>query len=352
MTTWNLVFVGFGNVARRFVRLLGERREVLARDHGVTWAIRGIATARHGSVFAPSGLDGEAACAIVEGGGTLTPAVLEAAAVPCDGARALIAFAARYGDGHGVMLETTTLDVEHGEPAATHVRDALTVGLHVVSANKGPVACAWPDLRDAAARAGRAFRFEGAVMDGIPIFNLVRETLPAVEIRGFRGIVNSTTNYILCEMERGIAFADALRDMQAQGIAEADASLDVDGWDAAAKTAALVNVLMGGSLHPSRVARTGIAALTPDDLARARAAGQRLRLVASAARRPDGAIAARVAPEPVPETDPLAQLAGMANALVLDTDLLGDIAITQRDGGLTQTAYALLTDLLSLPRAR
>lgn len=352
MTTWNLVLIGFGNVARRFVRLLEERRDVLAREHAATWRISGIATARHGCVFDPSGLDALAACALVEAGEGLAAARLSPTAVPCADAREVIAHAARYGHDHGVMVETTTLNVVDGEPATTHVREALEAGLHVVSANKGPVACAYDELRQLAARERRLFRFEGAVMDGIPVFNLVRETMPAVTVRGFRGVVNSTTNYILCEMERGVAFADALRDMQAQGIAEADASLDVDGWDAAAKTAALVNVMMHGRLRPADVRRTGIAALTPGDLLAARGQGKRLRLVASARRLSDGSIAAIVEPEAVPADDPLAQLTGMANALVLDTDLLGEVAITQRDGGLTQTAYALVSDLLSLGRAR
>ncbi len=352
MITWHLLLIGFGNVGRRFVRLLDERRDRLAREHGVTWLVHGIATGRHGCVFDPAGLDTTLACAIVESGEQLVPSALSPTAVACADARELIRHGARFGHDHGVMLETTTLNVVDGEPAATHVREALSAGLHVVSANKGPVACAYHDLRDLAAREGRRFRFEGAVMDGIPVFNLVRDTLPAVEVLGFRGVVNSTTNYILCEMERGIPFDEALRDMQAQGIAEADASLDVDGWDAAAKAAALVNVVMGGALRPADVARTGIAALPPDDLRQAIDRGQRLRLIASARRHDDGSIGAHVGPELVPAGDPLAQLAGMANALVLVTDLLGEVVITQRDGGLTQTAYALLTDLLSLSRPR
>lgn len=350
MTTWNLILVGFGNVARRFVRLLEERRATLADDFATGWRVCGIATARHGSVFDAAGLDVTLACALVERGEALAPALFSSAASACADARHLIRHAARDGHPHGVMVETTTLDVVDGEPAATHVRDALGAGLHVVSANKGPVACAYEELRERAARARREFRFEGAVMDGVPIFNLVRETLPAVGIRGFRGVINSTTNHVLSEMERGVPFDEALREMQARGIAEADASLDVDGWDAAAKTAALVNVIMRGRMRPAGVTRTGIANLTPADLQSARDQGQRLRLIASARRLGDGTIAASVAPRPVPAGDLLAQLTGMANALVLETDLLGEVAIVQRDGGLTQTAYALLTDLLSLPR--
>ena len=95
-------------------------------------------------------------------------------------------------------------------------------------------------------------------MDGVPVFNLVRETLPAVDVIGFRGVVNSTTNFILTAMEQGRPFDAALAEMQARGIAEADPSLDVDGWDAAAKTAALANVLLGAGITPHAVDRQGI----------------------------------------------------------------------------------------------
>jgi homoserine dehydrogenase len=229
------------------------------------------------------------------------------------------------------------------------VRKALRAGAHVITANKGPVAFAYRELEDFATALGRSFLFEGAVMDGVPVFNLVRETLPAVTISGFRGIINSTTNHILTRMEQGQAFADALAEMRAEGIAEADASLDVDGWDAAAKTAALMNVLMKADVTPRAIDRTGIAAVTPDMLNDARRQGQRLRLVASGGR-PDGKVFGRVAPQLVPEHDVLAALTGMQNALVLQTDLLGEVCITQLDGGLTQTAYALLSDLVAVRR--
>jgi homoserine dehydrogenase len=186
-------------------------------------------------------------------------------------------------------------------------------------------------------------------MDGVPVFNLVRETLPAVGISGFRGIVNSTTNYVLTRMEAGRTFAEALGEMQAAGIAEADATHDIDGWDAAAKTAALLNVLMRAEVTPHDIDRTGISGVTPEMLQDARRQGHRLRLVATGGRQ-DGKAMGRVAPTLLPEEDVLAGLAGMQNALVLQTDLLGDICISELGGGLTQTAYALLSDLIAVRR--
>ena len=345
-TRFELLLVGFGHVAQRFVTLLEEQRAPLAREHGMAVRVIGIVTRRHGRAVAPRGLDAGALAQRVERGEAIgktsdepaTPALVHKLAAKNPAAR----------QGRLVVVETTTLDIVRGQPAIDHVRAALTGGAHVITANKGPAAFAYRALAQTARRAGRRFLFEGAVMDGIPIFNLVRETLPAVKILGFRGVVNSTTNYILTAMETGQPFDAALAEMQGAGIAEADASLDVDGWDAAAKTAALANVLLDARLTPHTVERHGItAAIGPRAIA-ARAAGRRLKLVARAGR--NGGVSARVAPEELADDDLLAGLEGQQNAIIFHTDLLGEVAIVQRGGGLTQTAYALLSDLLAIGR--
>jgi homoserine dehydrogenase len=354
-----LILVGFGNVSRRFVRLLDERAERLRFDHDLTWCAVGIATRRHGAASAPDGVDVARALDLVEAGGSLEAlAARPGAGIPADaGASVSTAFIRRTIEDAQhrdparpiVMVETTLLDIERGQPAIDHVRTAIQCGAHVVSANKGPVAFAARELLDLAARHHRAFLFEGAVMDGIPVFNLVREMLPAVVVTGFRGVVNSTTNYIITAMEEGWEFGTALAQMQKAGIAEADASFDVDGWDAAAKTAALINVLMGGLVTPHAIERTGIGALTGAAVRDAVARGRRVRLVASACLR-DGRPVGRVAPEELPAADLLATLTGQQNALVLQTDLLGEIGIVERGSSLTATAYALLSDLVEVRR--
>ena len=319
----DLALIGYGNVARRFATMLEEQRETLASTYDLRCRVVATASRRHGCT---------------------------AGGAPCRDAFEAIAHTGRSDADLKVIVETTTLDVERGEPAISHVRAAIEAGCHVVTANKGPVAFAYQELSDAASAAGVRFLFEGAVMDGVPIFNLIRETLPAVRITGFEGVINTTTNHILTAMEQGRDFAAALTQMQAEGIAEADPSLDVDGWDAAAKTAALANVLLAARITPKAVERTGIG---PDMAERARAAraeGRRLKLVASARRHADGRIQANVAPRELPNDHLLAGLAGDANALILETDLLNSIAICQLSGSLTQTAYALLADLITISR--
>jgi homoserine dehydrogenase len=353
----DLVLVGFGNVGRRFVRLLEERAEELRAIHGIDWRIVAVATGRHGSARDLSGVDASRAIALVERGEAL--AALDAPdcfagapLAPVSSSVALIeqmGAVARAAGRQLVVVETTVLDIVGGQPAVDHVRAGLRAGAHVITANKGPVAFAHGELAALARSAGRAFLFEGAVMDGIPIFNMVEATLPAVRISGFSGVVNSTTNFVITAMENGREFADSLAEMQAAGIAEADASLDVDGWDAAAKAAALANVLIGARTTPQQVERSGIRHLTGAEVRAAVARGRRLKLVARG-RRTEAGVTVRVSVEDLPANHLFATLDGQQNALALETDLLGEFAIVQLGGGLTQTAYALVTDLVAVSR--
>ena len=190
-----LLLAGYGNVARRFVELLQESRAELAALE-IEPVIVGIVTRRMGNLLDSAGLDATQIAQHLAKGGACWPASVPSA----------LEWSARLrsqGVETRVLIETTTLDIRSGEPAISHVRAALAAGVHVITANKGPVAFAYRALADEAAR-GRSdvSLFEGAVMDGVPIFNLVRETMPAVTVRGFRGVVNSTTNYILTAMEQ------------------------------------------------------------------------------------------------------------------------------------------------------
>jgi homoserine dehydrogenase len=356
MVYLDLLLVGFGHVGQRFARLLQEKSVALRRDYGLSWRVVGIATRHHGAAFDARGLDLVKALKLTEAGTSLdilTGAESERMLAP--GASGLDLIRHATGESklrrleHLVLVETTLLDIERGQPAIDHVTAALRGAAHVVTANKGPVAFAYRELQSSAELAHRAFLFESAVMDGVPVFNLVRETLPVADIAGFRGVVNATTNYVLTAMEAGKSFDQALREMQQAGIAEADPSFDIDGWDAAAKTAALMNVLMRGTATPRTIMRTGIGGVTRDDVQQAMARGKRIRLVARATRR-DGHPVGRVGPEELDAADPLANLTGMQNLLVLQTDVLGDIGLLQLDGGLIQTAYGLLSDLVTIAK--
>jgi homoserine dehydrogenase len=337
-----LMLVGFGHVSQRFARLLDEVVDRL----DFSWRVVAIATRHHGSVVDVEGIDVRRALTLVEASQSLDR--LDANPRERSGIdvirQAAGALADEAAEGRLVCVESTVLDIDRGEPAVSHVRAALEGQAHVITVNKGPAAFAYHELEALAESVDRVFFFEGAVMDGVPVFNLVRECMPAVSIDGFRGVINATCNYVLSELERGREFDQAIAEMQVRGIAEANPSFDIDGWDAAAKTAALVNVLMGSAMTPHHVMRTGIGDVSGADVLDAVGRGRRIRLVASATRQ-GGKVKARVEPEVLDLRDPLAGLEDLENALYLNTDLLGEIGIVQRSGGLTQTAYALVSDL-------
>ena len=335
-----LALVGFGNVGRRFAELLRGPYARALREAGVRARVTGIATARHGAAIDSRGLDLARALRLVAAGGSIEE--LQPGAPP----RHARDFIARVPAD--VLVELTPLDPRTGEPASSHVRQALGRGMHVITANKGPVAFNLRPLRALAARRRRLFFHEGAVMDGTPVFNLTERCLRGARIVSFRGTLNSTTNLVLSRMEEGLTASAAVKEAQAIGIAERDPRNDLEGWDAAVKGCALANALMGGSVRPAQVRRRGIAGLTGLDARRAVRAGTRLRLVVRGERK-QGRVAVRVAPERIPIGDPLSG-SGPDAALVLETDLMGEIGVFERGATVDQTAYAVLSDLLEVVR--
>jgi homoserine dehydrogenase len=336
-----LALVGFGHVGRRFAEQLRGPYAPVLRAVGARVRITGIATARHGLAVDPRGIAVGRARRLVDAGRSLE--ALCPGPPPRD-TRQLIAQVPA-----DVLVELSPLDPRRGQPATSHVRQALGRGMHVVTANKGPVAFARPALLALARRKGRLFLHEGAVMDGAPVFNLVARCLPGCRVLAFRGTLNSTTNLVLSRMEEGLSARTALREAQALGIAEADPRYDLDGWDAAVKGCALAAGLMNATVRPAEARRRGIGRVTALEVRRAPLSGARVRLVVRAERR-RGRVRVTVGPERVPLGDPLGGT-GPDAVLVLRTDLLGEIGVIERGATVDQTAYAVLSDLLQVVRA-
>jgi len=334
-----LAFIGFGNVARAFARMLSEQQSALAIKYGLRWQTTAIATANHGCITSTAGIDPLEAVQCVERGGNL--AEMRGSLTVAD-APSLI-----KNCNADLLFETTPLSAVDGEPAATHIRSALARGIHVITANKGPIAFAYSELKSLAAEAGVSFRFEGTVMDGAPVFNLVEDCLPGVRVLGFSGVLNSTTNLILTGMEAGRSFDASLAEARRRGIAETNADHDIDGWDAAVKAVALANVLMNADARPVDVTREGIRNVRVEDLKEAARSGMTIRLVARGKRPTDG-VKLTVAPELVRLSSALGCVRGASNVLVLETDLMGEIAIVENEPGIDQTAYALLSDMIRI----
>lgn len=327
MKQYNLCLLGFGNVNRALVRLLVSKADELRERYGIEGRITGVATRRMAWAAWPNGIAPEQVLA-------------EPHPEPVfrvNNMREWLEVARA-----GVLFEATSLNAQTGQPAIDYIRTALGSGAHVVTANKGPVVHAFRELRRFAATRGRRFMFESTVMDGAPIFSLFREALPAANLLRFRGILNSTTNFILGEIEAGSAFDEAVKKAQAIGIAETDPSADVDGWDAAVKVAALRTVLMDAPLKPQEVEREGIRGLTPDAVRAARAGGRPYKLVCRADRE-----SASVRPEQVPLADPLANVSGTSSIIHFETDTLSGLTLTEHNPGPETTAYGMLADFIN-----
>ena len=243
-----------------------------------------------------------------------------------------------------VLFEATSLNVGTGQPAVDHIRAALNHGAHAITANKGPIVHAYRELRDLAAAKGKRFLFESTVMDGVPIFSLF-DQLPAIHLQGFHGILNSTTNVILSQMEQGLSFDEALKKAQELGVAETDATHDIDGWDAAVKTAALITVLMDTPIRLDQIERDGIRDLTPQAVRNAKRDGWPFKLVCRARRTRNG-VEASVKPEKILSTQPMAKIAGTSSYVYFETDIFPGLAITEENPGLYATAYGLLADFV------
>jgi homoserine dehydrogenase len=337
MSHHNLALLGFGNVGRAFVRLLDRKKDELKERYGITFTVVGIATAHHGAAIDPSGLEAVTAADLVEAGDSLE--VLSRVTI-----RDNFDFLLRCGAD--VLFENTPVNVATGQPAIDHLRAALERGMHIITANKGPVVHAYRELTQLAETAGRKFYFESTVMDGAPIFSLFRSGLPVTRLQSFKGILNSTTNLILTRMESGESFEEAVKYAQSAGLAETDPSGDIDGWDAAIKVAALVTVLMNIPLTPQQVDRTGIRAITAEMVKAAQAEGMRWKLVCSAELKGE-VVKGRVAPELVASFSPLYGVEGSSSIVEFHTDTLSSLSIIEGNPGPETTAYGLLADFIN-----
>jgi homoserine dehydrogenase len=336
-----LLFLGFGTVGQGLAELLLAKRDELSRRFGFEWQVTGIADTLKGSVYDPAGVDLARALGAVGRGESLAGLGNEGGA--WDGLTMV-----RHAEAD-VLLEATYTDIKTGEPATSHVRAALERGLHVVTSNKGPLALHYRELAGLAERNGVQFRFEGTVMSGTPLLNLISEAMAGAEVLEVQGILNGTTNFILTEMEKGLAYEAALKRAQELGYAEAVPDADVLGWDALAKVTILANVAFGAALKPSDSPCEGITKIGAQDIAKALAEGKRYKLIGRVWRE-DGRVKAQVAPRLIELSHPLASVMGATNAATVRTDALGEVTIVGPGAGRAQTGFAMLSDLVHIGR--
>ncbi len=338
--------IGCGTVGRGLLEILTQKAASLKDAYGFEAKVVAISDKILGSLLVPEGVDIPALLKVLEGGGKIDD-YFQGKPNPAKGLDPLEMIERTEAD---IIAEMSYTDIKTGEPATGYIRKALRLGKHVVTSNKGPAALFYAELKKAAQQAKVYFGIEGTVMSGTPVFNLARSGFAGNDFREIKGILNGTTNFILSKMEEeGMEYAQALALAQKLGYAEADPTADVEGFDALAKIVILSNVLMGGEVKTSDVAREGISKISRPDVEQAKKAGYRFKLIAQA-KKENGRVTASVSPQKLPLSDPLTGVMGAQNALTFDLDLLGKVTIQGPGAGKIPTGYSILADILAAAR--
>jgi homoserine dehydrogenase len=335
------VLVGLGNLGRRFCEVVQQREELLGQRYGLALKLVGAADSR-GAAYDPGGLDLGTVVRLKAGGDTIGH-YPDAGRV---GWGALALVEAAEAD---LLLEASPVNLEQGaEPGLSCIRAAMNKGMHVVTPNKGPMVAAFQELHALAKAQGVELRYDGTVAGGLPALNVGCRDLRGARVRMIEAVPNLVTGFIMDMLADGIAWEEATSTARDAGVLEADASWDLDGWDAAAKLVILTNAVLGADAHLEDVARTGIGAVGVEELQAAVGRGERYRLVARTELQHDGSYTLSVAPVPLPSTHSLGRLGRKQMGVVYTTDIYGTITLIIDEPDPIPSSATMLRDLLDI----
>lgn len=337
MKTLKVAMLGFGNAGSAAAEMLRDKHEEIKAKYDCDVKVTAIVTGRRGSIVDPEGIDLEKVCTAGASG-----------EFPKDikGLGNVDAMTVVNEADYDVVCEMTPLNIFTGEPAISHIKGAFARGKHVITANKGPIAWAFDELEKLAKESGSMFFYETVVMDGTPVFNLTEHTLKMCKVTEVSGILNSTTNYILEELAKGRDYDSIMESGRRLGFVEADPAMDIEGYDAAAKVTALLNVLMKAGITPDMVDRTGIENITAEDIKAAAARGKVIKLLCSGSLDEEGKVKAFVKPVEVEMNDMLASIDSTTSVVSITTDLMGKVSVIEHAPGIVQTAYGVFGDII------
>lgn len=332
--------IGLGNIGRNLLDILVHRGPMIEQDYGLRFLLVGAADSS-GAAVSPEGLDvarlrdlkcARRGAAAYEGAGRPGMSALEmVSTVPSD-----------------LLVDAAPTNLHTGEPGLSCVRTALKARQHVVMADKGPLVLAFGELTALAREQGVRLAYSGTVAGGLPTVNIGVRDLAGSGVERVEGVFNGTTNYILTRMdEEGLTYEEALRGAQEAGIAEADPTLDVDGWDAANKLVIVANSVLRRPTTLADVQVEGIRGLTQADLRRAREAGKVFRLLAVAEKR-GGDWAFSVRPTMLDRSHPLGRIGMWDMGVVYYTDYMGIISAVIEEKGPVPTSAAVLRDMINV----
>jgi homoserine dehydrogenase len=328
-----IVLIGCGIVGRSFLQLLLSMKRELQQIYGMRPRVVAVIDTK-GAAIDYNGLNLEQVINVKLNGKSV-------AEIQDIGRQKLDALQVLDETDCDVVIETIPTNLNDAEPALTYIRRAMRLGRHVITTNKGPLALHMPLLLELSRLNKVMFKFSGTVGGGTPILDFAKKCLKGDKIVSIRGILNGTTNYILCSMERGQDYESALKEAQRLGIAEADPSLDVDGYDAAAKLVILANWVLNTKASLKDVQIEGIRKLTINDFKKALAKGLTIRLIARA----EGMLS--VKPTEISKSDMLC-VEGSLNAVQFISRYAGSETVIGKGAGGVETASAILRDLIDI----
>ena len=337
MQTTRLAVVGLGNVGRRLLELIQVKRDLLRSRFDLELAVV-AASDSSGAAVATGVLDiGEMQKlkrehrGIADYPGAGTPGVTPQQMIPNVNA--------------DILIELSLTDLKHGQPGLDTIRGALKRKMHVVTANKGPLVLAYQELAALAKSNGVHLLHSAAVTGGLPTLNVGTRDLSTTVIEKIEGVVNGTTNYILSRMAQGQMYEQALKHAQEIGMAEADPSLDVDGWDAANKLVIIANAVLRRPTTLKDVSVEGIRNIKREDLQAAETRRETIKLIALAEKVGDD-YQLSVKPTLLERSNPLAKLGAGMMGVMYHTDINGTIFIAIEEDDPYPTAAAVLRDIV------
>ena len=329
-----VLIVGFGVVGQAFAKLLEERRATLYRQHGMTPVLVGVIDSK-GAAQASGGLDVDKLLEAKKRHSTV--AAMDKHGLENTDVPALIA-----NSDAQLVIEATPTSVKNPAPAMERLKAAFRTGKHVVCINKGPLAVAFPALRELSLHNRCEFRYSGTVGGGTPVLSLAEECIRGDEVLSVRAILNGTTNFILWRMAREKEDFDAsLKEAMRLGYAEADPSADVDGIDAATKVVILANGVLGRPCTIADVAVKGMRGILRSRIEEAQKANKVVKMIAEIGKE------LKVEPQEIDEDSPLNVPANL-NCIALNLKTGGEISLIGRGAGGPETATAVLRDVIDI----
>ncbi len=335
----NVALLGFGNLGQSVARILLEKKEEIEKEYATTVNVVAITTKTRGNLVDAWGIDLERVLHNIQETGVFPKSqetMLQRNALD-------VAEAVEYD----VLVEMTPLEFATGQMATNHVMAALKRGKHVICANKGPLAWHYKEITSLADKNGCKVLFDSTVMDGTPVFSIVRENLGMCKVTEIKGILNSTTNYILQGIEKGKTLKEVVAEGKKKGFLETNPKNDIEGNEAAAKMAALTNALMGANITPNDIEITGIEDITKERIDEAAARGNVIKLICRAYEK-DSQVHVRVAPEEISKLNTYATVTGTSQAISITTDLMGTMTIIEEAPEMEQAGYGVFADLLTI----